>query len=96
MLSAVNTMLSWCYQLITWCYQLVIRCCLKTCYQFLQIITFYYLLMLRKTFVLQNIDVVCVPGVEDLDLSRFTNCAVTGWGRRTEGHSIKFFFIYRT
>lgn len=38
----------------------------------------------------QNIDVVCVPGVGDLDLSRFTSCYVTGWGRRTEEseHSI--------
>ncbi|XP_023328590.1 chymotrypsinogen A [Eurytemora carolleeae] len=32
----------------------------------------------------QNIDVVCVPEDKGLDLSVFTNCYVTGWGRRDE------------
>lgn len=43
--------------------------------------------LVRRAKRKQNIDVVCVGGSEEKEL---TDCVVTGWGRRSEGEKTEF------
>ena len=43
--------------------------------------------LVRRAKRKQNIDVVCVGGSDEKEL---TDCVVTGWGRRSEGENTHF------